>query len=224
MPSKRTVIETFRKMLQEVGADSNYTNQFLYNTLLPVAMGLIKREISAGRIYKNTKFFQTLKCQEVIEVSTIGDCCPIRTDCVIYRTKCKVPDAWQDVLGPIIKTITSVDGTTGFFYTTPTTWQNKRQDPYQRMSSEKYAFFADGYLWFPEHNPHLINIFGFFMDDISQFNTCSSSEECVRYLDTQFPIPDWVLAETYGKAVQLLAPSKQSPEDEQPDKNPNKKD
>lgn len=223
MPSKRTVIDTFRKMLQEVGADSNYTNQFLYNTLLPVAMGLIKREISAGRVYKNTKFFQTLQCQEVIEVSSIGECCPIKTDCTIFRTKCKVPDVWQDVMGPIIKTITSVDGTTNFFYTTPTTWQNKRQDPYNRMSAEKYAFFSDGYLWFPVHNPHFINIFGFFMDDVNDLNQCITREGCTRYLDTQFPIPDWILAETYGKAVQLLVPSKQAQEDVDINKNPNRK-
>lgn len=211
-------------MLKEVNADSTYTNQELYTTLVSQAKWLIKREISAGRIYKSTSFFQTLGCQEVIETSTIDECCPVETDCVIYRTKCKLPLTWQDDTGPVLKSITSVDGSTGFFYTTPTTWQNKRNDPYQRMSSEKYAFFANGYLWFPVHNPHFVNIYGFFMDDIRREPGCTKIEDCIRYLDTVFPVPGWVEAEMYAKAFQILAPSKSIQEDEQIDKNPNKKD
>jgi len=224
MSTKRQVIDSLRNKLRERNADSNYTNQFLYQTLMEHAKWLIKREINAGRIYKNVSFFQTLLCQDVIETSLIDPCCPVKTNCKIYRTKHKVPEMWIDNDGPIIKNISSVDSSTFFTMTTPTTWQHKRDDPYNKMSKQMYSFYSDGYLWFPEYNPHKINLLGFFTDDVSQLNGCKEKKDCVRYLDTKFTIPDWLEAEMMAKAIELLAGvSKRLPEDEQIDKNPTRK-
>ena len=219
------MIDSLRNKLRERNADSNYTNQFLYQVLMEHAKWLIKREIQKGVIYKNTYFFQSLKCQNVIETSLIDPCCPIKTNCKIYRTECKIPDVWIDNNGPVIKTVTSVDGSTDFWITTPSAWQNKRLDPYQKKSDMKYTFYSDGYFWFPEHNPHKINIFGFWIDDISELNGCAKNEECVKFLDTPFYLPDWLEAEMMAKALEQLAGiSKRLPEDNQIDKNPTRKD
>lgn len=223
MSTKRQVIESLREKLRERNADSTYSNQFLYNTLLEQAKWLIKREVSSGKIYVNNSFFQTLGCLEVIEVSTIDSCCPVKTNCKIYRTKDKLPEMWIDNNGPVLKSVTSVDGTTDFFYTNALTWQAKRNDPYNKMSGNKYSFFADGYLWFPEHNPHFVNIYGFYTDDISRLSKCNPQKDCVRFLDTTFLIPDWLEAEMYAKAMQLLVPLLQKQEDQQIDKNVNRK-
>lgn len=224
MSTKRQIINSLRDKLRERNADSNYTNQFLYQTLMEHAKWLIKREIVAGRIYRNTFFFQLLQCQNVIETTTVDPCCPVKTNCKIYRTECKIPDVWIDNNGPVVKYISSVDNTTEFFITTPTTWQNKRNDPYQKMSDQMYTFFSDGYFWFPEHNPHKVNLFGFWVEDISQLNGCAE-KECVRFLDTPFFVPDWLEAEMMAKALEMLAGiSKRLPEDNQIDKNPTRKD
>jgi hypothetical protein len=224
MSTKRQLIESLRKKIQERNADSNFTNKDLYQTLLEQTKWLIKREINSGRIYKNVAFFQTLFCQDVIEVPTIDPCCPVKTNCKIYRTKCKIPDFWIDEDGPIMKSITSVDGTTYFEMTTPTTWQSKRIDPYNRKSKQMYAFYSDGYFWFPEHNPHKINILGFWTDDVSDRNGCAENPPCVRFLDTKFTIPDWLEGELIAKSLEILAGvTKRLPEDEQIDKNTTRK-
>lgn len=179
-----------------------------------------------GRIYSNNSFFQTLGCQEVIETSTVERCCPVKVNCKIYRTKNKVPETWIDNNGPVIRNVTSVDGSTEFFMTSPTNWQNKRNDPYQKLSDTKYVFPGDGYLWFPEHNPHRINIVAFYTDDVRAVEgcqKCDDDDECIRFLDTQFMLPDWLHAEMMSKAMQTLYPSKQIVEDVQQDKNPNRK-
>lgn len=221
MSTKRNIIESFREKLRERNADSNYTNKFLYNTLLEHAKWLIKREVSAGRIYVNNSFFQTLSCKEVIETSLIDPCCPITTKCKIYRTKQKLPEMWIDNNGPIIKAVSSVDNSTDFFYTNATTYSSKKNDPYQKMADVKYSFFSDGYLWFPEHNPHRINIFGFFTEDITNKNDCSEKKPCVRFMDTQFMLPGWLEAEMFAKALEQIAGiTKRISEDEQIDKNP----
>lgn len=227
MSTKRQVIESLRNKLRERNADSNYSNQFLYRVLLEHSKWLIKRDISNGRIYSNTFFFRPLKCQKVIEVSLTDPCCPIKTNCKIYRTKNKIPDIWIDNNGPIIKHVSSVDspsvGTTDFQLISSTLWQNKRNDPYQKMSGQLYSFYSDGYIWFPEVNPHLVTILGFWMDDVSNLNECEK-KECVRYLDTEFMIPHWLEAEMFAKALEQLAGiSKRLPEDNEINKNPDRK-
>jgi hypothetical protein len=224
MSTKRQLIDSLRNKLRERNADSNYSNQFLYQTLMENAKWLIKREINKGTIYKSVTFFQTLFCQDVIETSTIDPCCPIKNNCKIYRTKCKLPDFWTDQDGPVIKNVSSVDGSTYFEMTTPTTWVSIKIDPYQKKSKQMYTFYNEGYLWFPEHNPHKINILGFWTDDVSDRNGCAENEPCVRFLDTKFSLPDWLEGELMAKAVEILAGvSKRLPEDEQIDKNPTRR-
>jgi hypothetical protein len=228
MSTKRQSIDSLRNKLRERNADSNYSNQFLYNVLVEHSKWLIKRDISNGRIYSNTFFFQPLKCQKVVEVSLTDPCCPIKTNCKIYRTKNKIPDIWIDNNGPIIKSVSSIDspavGTTDFQLISPNAWQSKRNDPYQKMSKQNYSFYSDGYIWFPEVNPNLVTILGFWMDDVNDLNDCDEKKECVKYLDTKFMLPPWLEAEMYSKALEQLAGvSKRLPEDEQPDKNTNRK-
>jgi hypothetical protein len=224
MSTKRQVINSFRKKLQELGADSTYTNQFLYQALMEQAKWLIKREIHSGRIYSNNSFFQVLGCQEVIETSTIDECCPIKVNCKIYRTKEKLPETWVDNDGPVLKSVTSVDGSTEFFVISPGVWTNKKNDPYMKMSKDiKYAFISENYIWFPEHNPHRVNITGFYTDDISDRSACKDKKDCVRFLDTEFMLPGWLEAEMMAKALQQMMVTKQLPEDAQIDKNTNRK-
>lgn len=225
--TKRSAIETFRQELRERNADSKLSNQFLYTELLKQAKWLIKRETSAGHIYTNNSFFQTLSCVEVIETSPIDKCCPVKTKCKIYRTKNKLPEAWIDNDGAILRSISSVDGSTDFFYTTSSTWIAKKSDPYQKMGKIKYAFFEDNYLWFPEHNPHRVTISGYFVDNvhiIDDCEDCKDKKDCIRFLDTEFLIPSYLEAEMYSKALQqILASTMKIQEDEDINKNTNRK-
>jgi hypothetical protein len=228
MLSKRTAIWSLAEKIREVNADSDYPNEFLYNSLLEQARWLIKRETSRERIYSNDSVFQTLKCMKVIEASTIDECCPIKTNCKIYRTEHRLPDMWIENSGPIIRSITSLDRSTHFTLISSNVIEIKQNDPYQKMKAIKYAFFSDGYLWFPDFNPRFVRVTAFFVDDLALYqNPCLEcadiNDECIAFLDTQFIIPEWVEAEMYAKAVQLLAGSKQIPEDEQIDKNNNRK-
>lgn len=222
--SKRAAIGLFRDMLKERNADSTYSNQFLYGILMEHARWLIRRTINSGNIFKNTAFFHSLRCQDVVEISSIDECCPVKTNCRIFRTKHKIPEMWLGDDGPIIKAVTSVDNRTEFFLTTITSWENKQDDPYQQESLQKYTFYADGYLWFPVNNPHKINILAFFMDDVASLNGCLAKKVCTRFLDTEFLVPGWLHGEMFSKALEQVAGvTKRMQEDEEVNKNPSSK-
>lgn len=217
----RDIIYKLRVRLKEVSADTFYSNQFLYNTFLEQGSWLVKREISGGRIYKSTTLFQTLSCQDVVEDSTINPCCPIKTNCKMYRTKHKIPPTWFDNDGPVLKRVSSVDNSTEFFITTPTTFSFKEKDPYQNKNLEFYTFYADGYLWFPKVNPRKINILGFFRSEIYHLNGCDPTNECKPFLDREFFFPDWLEAECIGHCFNNIAPTISAPVDMNVNKNPN---
>jgi hypothetical protein len=97
------------------------------------------------------------------------------------------------------------------------------------MSKQKYAFVLNNYIFFPVDNPHKVNITGYFVDDLdlmeaSDCEDCQkTADDCIKFLDTKFMIPDWLEEEMFAKAMQGLAPFKMVPEDAQIDKNPNRK-
>lgn len=224
--TKRQAIEKLRHDLREFSADTRYTNQYLYQSLVIHAKWLTKREVYLGRIYRNASLFQVAPCVEVIETTTSEQCCPVKTNCKIYRTKDRLPDMWEDYDGPIIKSVMSVDRSTSFQLISANKWINKKDDPYKKFSSEKYVFFSDGYLWFPEHNPHRILVEGMYVDDMDKMDAkcdgCENKNEgdCNKYLDGHFNVPDWLEGELFAKALeQLVGVTKRLPEDNQIDKN-----
>lgn len=227
MASKRQAIESLRQKLMERNADSVLTNQFLYTVLEEHAKWLIKREVSAGKIYRDVSLFQRLTI-DLIEVPLVDSCLNIRTNCKIYRSKKKLPEIWTDNNGPILKAAISIDGSVDFFYTNPVTYQSKINDPYQRKSGMKYSFFEDGYLWVPEHNPHKLVVSAYFVDDLALYeddcDDCNKEKGCVKFLDTEFRVPNALQAEMYAKALEQLAGvTKRLPEDQDINKNTNRK-
>jgi len=228
MSTKREIIDSLRNKLREKNSDSTYSTQFLYQTILEQTQWLILRESSAGRIWGSNFLFQNYIVR-MIEVPLIDSCLPIKAKCTIYRSAEKLPDIWQDGSGPMLKSVSSVDGSIDYFYTTSGVWMHKRKDPYKSKSNQKYCFFEDGYLWIPEDNPHYASVLSYYTDDVSlhtqQCLDCEAANtECVRFLDTPFTCPQWVEAEIIAKSLELLAgTSKRMPEDEEINKNTTRK-
>lgn len=225
--TNREAINQFRREVNERNADSTFTNKDLYTVLMKQAPWLISREAEAGRILTNQSLFQTLRARDVVEVSAVPSCLSIRTNCKIYRTKHKVPEMWTDNSGPIIRRVTSIDGSTSFFPITILSWEDIQKDPYEQYSDVKYVFFSDGYFWFPKYNPNKANFECYFKNDISLVNEecseCDSEKDCVKFLDTEFKVPEKLLAELFSYALKELLPSKQMQDDNQIDKNPTRK-
>ena len=224
MISKRQAIIQLRKKLEEQNADTGKTNRFLYYCLLEQAKWIIKREIRAGKIYKNMSLFKPLKCKRVVEASIIDKGCPIQIPCNIWRTDIKLPDTWQDDYGPVIKYAMSVDDSTRWHLISKEEWIGKRTSPYAKYDKTKYMIFSDGHLWFPNENPRRINVYGYWVDDPLLYSECGDKPNCIKYLDTPFEIPDWTEAEIINKAFEILFKgTKQIPEDEDINKNSTRK-
>lgn len=225
MPTtNREIIAKLRKSIQEKDADSTFTNKFLYSKLKEHAKWLIRREITSGRIYRSKSLFQIAPCVPVVKASKINDCCPIKTQCTVFRTRYKLEDLWEDEYGPVITRVTSIDGSTEFTILSAKEYQTKKDNPYIKWVREKFAFYSDGFIWWENEAPKKVNVNGFFENDISTKYHCDNvQEDCIPFLDQKFLVPGWIEAELISKAVeQILGQTKRMPTDVNIDKNENR--
>lgn len=224
MLTNRDAISQLRDSLKEKSADSTYSNQFLYNILMKHAAWIVRREVSAGRIYRNNYIFQTLTCFDIMEVSPIDKDCDIKTACKIYRTVRKLPKLFQDENGAIIKEVKSIDGSEIFTDTNSSNWSNIESSPYFKYNKTNYYIYMHGHLFFPVKAPKKIVVVGYFVNDVSNEGTCGQPKKCSKFMDDYFRIPEWLEGEIFGKALEELAGiTKKMPEDEQIDSNPTRK-
>lgn len=222
--TNREAISKLRKLLQEKDVDSTFTNKILWSVITQNLKWLIRREISAGRIYRSSGIFQTATCLDIIKANKISDCCPIKTNCTIYRTRDVLPNIWENEYGPVILNVTSIDGSTQISIVSIKDYQRKRNNPYG-IQGELYGFFDQGYLWFEEKAPKKVNVQAYFSDDITDLYSCDGTccTTCVRFLDKNFQCPEWVEAELFSKTLEQLYNAKRLPEDNKVDKDPNVK-
>jgi hypothetical protein len=108
----RAAISNVRTDLKKYDADAHITNKQIYTILNKHSKWLLKRESDTFRLARINRIYQEYKCAEVIDVPKIDPCCGIVTKCTIKRTKSKIPDLYEDILGVLIKRVTSIDGST----------------------------------------------------------------------------------------------------------------
>lgn len=160
----------------------------------------------------------------MVKASKINDCCPIKTQCTVFRTRYKLEDLWEDEYGPVITRVTSIDGSTEFTILSAKEYQTKKDNPYIKWVREKFAFYSDGFIWWENEAPKKVNVNGFFENDISTKYHCDNvQEDCIPFLDQKFLVPGWIEAELISKAVeQILGQTKRMPTDVNIDKNENR--
>lgn len=204
-------------------ADARLTRKFVWSIIDKHARWLIKRESSKLRIMKLDYLFQRMRCVPVIEMSTIDEDCGIKTKCKIWRTRDKIPDLYTDEDGIIIKAVYSVDGSEEY---TPIKLQElmrKLENPHSRYDKSRYYYFYNGYLYFPNQPIHMVEIKGYFQDEI--VNECRPDEHhkrCWSHMQKKLRVPEYVLGELMDHALNDLINTKKIPTDPKINKEENR--
>lgn len=139
--------------------------------------------------------FQTWKCVDLIPSPTIEECCGIKTTCTIFRTRDKLPYTLVASWGPIIRTVSSLDGFTEIIPITPTEWNRIQEDTNTKYDKSLYYFWSEGYLYFPNLEWKKVQVEALFEEDIDRYNHCCEKvDPCKTILDSIFRIPREVMA------------------------------
>lgn len=221
----REAISQLKVPTKAINSDSRLTNKYFYSLLSKHRDYLIKETQNKFRLYRLNYLFQSFRCADLIPVSKVDECCGGMVDCgdgqcKIYRTKQRLPFIMLASDGPIIRSVTSIDGGVDLFGITPREWNRKQQDTNSKYDKTLYYFWNDGYLYFPNLHWRKIHIEAFFSQKVP--DTCEEKEkQCTRFLDQDFRIPRDLLARCVDAANQELFNyyTRTGPDDNQPDKN-----
>jgi len=212
------VISRVRNQLKAVKQDAFLTDRYIFSLISKHARWLMKREDSKNKLMKFSSVMQTLENIELIEVDRVEACCTnAKSNCKIKRTKLKVPSFMQGYFGPLIRTISSLDGSEDLQPTQPTVYVSMTHSTTFKYNKTKYYWYLNDYLYFPNLEWDAIRIEGIFEDDVTKYN-CDPSDDCFPRQLQSFNVPDYLHGEIESNVMKDFGLTVQLPTDTTSDK------
>jgi hypothetical protein len=206
-------ISRMRNTLKAVKEDPFLTDRVIYLSLLKYGQTLLKREDNQYRLMKISSIFSVLPFVELIDVDRIeAGCTGVYSGCYFKRTKEKIPSILNGILGPIIRTVSSIDGSDIMFRTNPGTWVSITRSTTFKYNTRKYFWFLNGYLYLPNVDWEAIRIEAIFDGDITVYQ-CDPEDQCKLKQDQPFPFPDYLFSEIEQYTLKELTMIAQIPVD-----------
>lgn len=204
------VISRVRNTLKSVKEDAFLTDRVIYSSLLKYAQTLIKREDNQFKLMKISSIFKVLPYLELIDVDKVeAGCLGIFSGCYFKRTKNKIPGILNGAMGPIIRTVSSIDGSIEMFRTDPGTWVSMTKTTTWSYNKNFYFWYLDEYIYCPNVDWEAIRMEAIFEGVIE---TCST-DECEIKQNETFSLPQYLFSEVEQFVIKELAMIMQVPTD-----------
>ena len=159
---------------------------------------------------KISTIFQVLPYLELIDVDKVdAGCIGVYSECYFKRTKEKLPTILDGMFGPIIRTVSSIDGTIELFRTDPGTWVSMTKTTTWKYNRSIYFWYLEGYLYFPNLDWDAVRMEAVFEGPLDTCNT----DPCLIKQDQQLAIPEYLFAEVEQFVVKELTMAIQVPSD-----------
>jgi hypothetical protein len=202
-------ISRVRNTLKAVKEDPFLTDRVIYSSLIKYGQTLLKREDNQFRLMKISSIFQVLPYIELIDVDKVeAGCLGVYSGCYFKRSKEKLPTILDGVMGPIIRTTSSIDGSIEMFRTDPGTWVSMTRTTTWKYNTRKYFWYLDGYIYCPNIDWDAIR-----MEAIFQGVTDPCSDQCDIAQNKALSLPEYLFSEVEQFVIKELSMSMQIPSD-----------
>jgi hypothetical protein len=217
------IISRVRNQVKGEIQDAFMTDRFIYSMVIKYAQLLMRRQDHVNKLMKFNSVWQTLPFLELIDVDKVeAECSGIQSGITIKRTKDKLPTFFEGYWGPLIRTVSSIDGSIECQPTQPGTFTSMSKTTSFKYNKTKYFWFLNDYIYLPNVYWDAIKLEGVFEEDISKF-TCDDEDNCVPRYKQQINIPEFLYAEIEQQVLTVLLQRLQiPPEDSDNKKNPNR--
>lgn len=210
-------VSRIRNTIKGVKEDAFLTDRFLYSLILKYAQLLIRRQDNENKIMRIQSLFEVLPCVDLVEVSKIDACCAgIKTDCTIMRTKEPIPEPMEGAEGPLLRNVTSLDGSIVMTNTNPSTYTNMVNQPTFKYNKTKYYWYLEGHLYFPNIEWEGVRVDGIFTESTRSYHC--DADLCAPRQDDRLTLPDYLFAEAEQMVLKDLGFMIQAPTETQDDK------
>jgi hypothetical protein len=215
-------VSRVRNSVKAVKEDAFLTDRYIWSLIIKYAKLYMKREDNMNKLKRFRSFWRTVPCLELVEVDKIEACCGgIKSGCTIMRTKDKLPKPFEGPMGPMFRTVSSIDGSYEIYPTEPGTYSSMTKLSSFKFNNQKYYWYLNGYMYFPNIEWEGVKVEGVWEDDISTV-ACDANDECnddcsIRQ-DQEASIPEDLFAEIEQQVLAEILPSAQLPPDQGDDK------
>lgn len=207
------IISRVRNQIKAVKQDAFLTDRFLFGLITKHSHWLMKREDSKNKLMRFSSVMQTLDFVQLEEVDKVeAHCTGVKSDCTIKRTCLKVPAFMQGYYGPLIRAVTSIDGSQILQPTNPSTYLSIANSTNYKYNKRKYYWYLNDYLYFPDLEWDAIRVEGIFEDDITSYN-CDTCDKCIIRQHQLFNVPEYLHGEIESNVLKDLGITLQVPSD-----------
>jgi hypothetical protein len=223
------VVSRIRQVVKADIQDAFVTDRMIYSLVIKFAKTLMKRQESSNKLMKFNSVWQTLPFVELIEVDKVeAKCSGIQSGCTIMRTKEKLPAFMEGYWGPLIRTVSSIDGSIEMQPTMPGTYTSMTKTTSFKYNNTKYFWWLNDHIYVPNANWEAIKVEGVFEGDISEWKceepnfskdyanlgTGPGKNRCkMRHLQQIF-IPEFLFSEIEQNVIQQFGISAKLPQDD----------
>jgi hypothetical protein len=213
-----SVISRIRGQVKAEVQDAFVTDRYVYSLIQKFAQLLIRRQDNANKLMKFNAIWKTLPFIELIEVDKVEAACTgIQSGCTIKRTKNKLPNMMEGYWGPLIRTVSSIDGSRELKATHPGTYTSLTKTTSFRYNNQKYFWYMNGYLYLPDLEWDAVKLEGVFDDDISDW-LCETKDECTPRYKQEINIPESLFAEIEQQVMQVMSNTLRIPSEDSDNK------
>jgi hypothetical protein len=203
-------ISRVRNALKAVKEDPFLTDRQIYYVLTKYAKTLIKREDNQFRLMKMSSIFKVLPYLELIDVDKVeAGCIGVYSGCYFKRSKDKLPTILDGMFGPIIRTVSSIDGGIEMFRTDPGTWVSITKSTTFKYNKRPYFWYLNGYIYVPNVDWDAIRLEAIFENDVP---TCDT-DQCELIQNQTMSIPEYLFSEIEQFTLKELTMIAQLPVD-----------
>lgn len=211
-------ISRVRNTLKAVKEDPFLTDRTIYFAIIKYGKTLLKREDNQNRLMKISSLFTNLPFVELIEVDKIeAQCTGVYSGCTIKRTKEKLPQLFEGMFGPVLRTVSSIDGEIELMRTEPGTYVSMTKTTNFKYNKKKYFWYLNGYLYLPNVEWEAIKVEGIFEGDRADFLCETDTNQCIAKQDQQLPFPEYLFSEIEQFTIQELTMLAKIPVDSEDD-------
>jgi hypothetical protein len=203
-------VSRVRNALKAVKEDPFLTDRTIYYALTKYGQTLLKREDNQFRLMKISSIFKVLPYVELIDVDKVeAGCIGVYSKCYFKRSKDKLPTIFDGAMGPIIRTVSSIDGGIEMFRTDPGTWVSITKSTTFKYNKRPYFWYLNGYLYVPNVDWDAIRVEAVFEGKVESCDT----DPCTVRQDDPLPFPEYLFSEIEQFVIKELTMAMEVPTD-----------
>jgi len=208
------VLSRLRGTIKAVRQDAFLTDRALYSMYKKYAATAIKRLDEKKRLTAFASIFETLDKVDLREMDKVeaSQCTFVPRSYSTIRVTCQpIPVFTEGIYGPMIRSITSLDGNTILKLTTPDEYNYISKSKDFKFNDQKYCWYLNDLIYFPNIDWPAVRMEAMCEEDISQFK-CNYDTKCKPRQYHSLNVPDFILEEIENSILmkdfkfQLAAP------------------